>query len=425
MWGLWFVFGCGGDVGLASRPGPGGAPLPEDVGGFAAPVDADDVEEVPGNHRQYRDDLTWRDGTRDAVGRAVLPDDVGDALADAFFAEGTLHELRLSLPSGAATRLAQKDWVGATLSTDEGDWDVNVRLKGTTSYRDLTGKAAFRMDFNDEDPTRSYHGLRRLTLNNMMQDSSMLHEHVVYWLYRHRGVPAPRHTYAKLWVDGTYYGLYGVTETADEQLLARLFGKDNNGNLYEGNVSDFYAWKTKHFGLEETDELYPPYEDIDEVIAALDASTPDTHLATLDRLFDLDLLLRMWAIELVTTNVDGYVDFANNYLVYHGEETWYMLPWSNDQCLEWYRDVDDFSDTEGRLVLMCRESPECRARLDQEMLDLVDDWETSDMLRFAEAATALVEPLCQSDPRKEKLCDTEHVARFVRDRPATVRERLE
>lgn len=417
MWGFLVVLaGCGGDVSLNGEPGGPRAPTeaPEAVGGFDV-EGAEPPEDVGPNFEKPKAVPTWR---------AEVPDGTDVTISDRFFAPGRIHEFHLSLPAGSATKLAERDWVSATFSAEEEDYPVKVRLKGTTSFRDLTGKAAFRIDFAEEDPTARFHALKRLTLNNMMQDSSMLHEHVAYWLYRHRGVPAPRHTFARLWVDGTYFGLYGVVETADEQFVNRVFPEDNNGNLYEANVSDFYTWKTDHFELEETDDILPAYEDLYEVIAKIDAASVEDYTRVLGEIFDLDLLMRMWAIELVTTNVDGYAMFANNYLLYHGEEKWYMLPWGHDQCLEWYRDVDDFSEIEGRLLLRCREAPECDAMLNQAMLDLVDDWETSEMLAFTEAATALVDPLCVADPRAEKVCDTEHVARFVRDRPATVRERV-
>lgn len=412
MWTAALVLvGCTADFGLGARS--------REVDTGAAP------ERVEGNHRLNRDDVRWWDGEALSVEAAPPPDDLGDKLAAAFFAEGTLYEFHLSLPSGAGGALANGEWVEATFGSDQGERPAHVRLKGTTSFRDLSGKAAFRIDFDDVPEQSSFHGLRRLTLDNFMQDSSMLHSHVAYWLYRHRGVPAPRHTFAKLWVDGSYYGLYGVSETADEQFLHRAFPGDHHGNLYEGNVADFVEGETKRLELEESDGLYPPYEDIDAVIAAIDAASVEDYTRVLGTIFDLDLLMRMWAIELVTTNVDGYAWYANNYLAYHGEDRWYILPWGHDQCLEWYRDVTDYSKLGGHLVLRCEAAPDCRARLEAEMLDLVDDWEASDIVAITDAVTALVAPHCATDPRAELPCDIEHVGRFVRERPATIREVLE
>ncbi len=416
---LW-LGACGSDVGLlAGRP-----PEPPDEPEPVEEPALDPIEEA--GHARYIDKIGWEEESASTDLGLPSAKERQAAAAEAFFAEGTRYDLHLSLPSSSRSSLAidRFEWVPATLTVDARSWDVEVRLKGTGSFRDLSGKAAFKINFAETDPDARFHGLKRLTLGNMMQDSSMLHEHVAYWLYRHRGVPAPRHTYARLWVDDTYYGLYGVVETMDEQFLRRALPDDNNGNLYEANVSDFVSGKTRHFDLEEEDGLYVPYEDIDAAIALLEATPPEDYVATLRGLFHFDLLLELFAIELVTANVDGYTMFANNYMAYHGEEAWYLLPWGHDQCFEWYRDVHDYSRLDGRLVTRCVETPDCLALLDARMLDLVADWEQGAFLDMVTATTALIEADCVADPRAELACDVAHVTRFVQDRPASIREEL-
>ena len=91
-------------------------------------------------------------GSGDRLGHAAGPEDY-----DFCAAEGHA-QLRLNLdrtPTG-------RDWVGARLETADGSYDVRAKLKGTTSFRDLTGKAAFRIDFNEDDPARTWRGLRRM-----------------------------------------------------------------------------------------------------------------------------------------------------------------------------------------------------------------------------------------------------------------------
>ncbi len=350
----------------------------------------------------------------------------GASAAAAFFAEGTLWDLDLSLPSASRASLSTEKttWVPAELTADGVTYPVQTRLKGTGSFRDLSGKAAFKFNFADTDPEARFHGLERVTLGNMMQDPTMMGEHVAYWLHRRRGVPAPRHTYARLTVDGSYFGLYSVVETMDEQLLKRAFPGDNNGNLYEANVSDFVRGKTDHFELEETDGLYVPYDDIDAVIATLEATSDADYLTTLRALFDLDTFLEMMAIELATANVDGYAMFANNYMAYHGEDRWHVMPWGHDQCFDWDRDVRDYSSVDGVLLRRCVDVPACLALLDTKMLALMDDWESGELATLVDATAALIQADCAADPRAELPCDPAKVAWFVEQRPRSVRESL-
>ncbi len=118
--------------------------------------------------------------------------------------------------------------------------DVGLSLKGHSSFRPISEKAAFKIDFAEWDDAGSLHGIRRLTLNNMVSDQSKLAEELGYALYELAGLPAARHGFACLEVNGEDYGLYGVVETMDEQFVARAF-QDPSGTLYEANAqADFF-----------------------------------------------------------------------------------------------------------------------------------------------------------------------------------------
>ena len=53
-------------------------------------------------------------------------------------------------------------------------------------------------------------GMTRVNLKSMYNDPSQMREALAWRLFRHAGVPAARHTYAKLAFDETYYGLFSV-----------------------------------------------------------------------------------------------------------------------------------------------------------------------------------------------------------------------
>ncbi len=402
------LLGC-----VASDAGLDGGP-PGDDGGVESLEDglAHDME-------------TWEERQTTPDGRPRPPEDTD---ADAFYAEGTLHDIHLSIPESGRASLAlnPKGFVPGTFRYNGRTWPVEIRLKGTTTFRPLSGKAAFRVDFDNVDPDARFHGRKRLTLNSMLQDSSMLHEHVAYWLYRHRGVPAPRHTFARVWLDDELYGLYGVVETMDEQLLDRVLPDDEDGNLYEANLADFHVGDERKYELEETGGLAEPYLDLEALTAAIAAAPPAAYLDALDATFDLDALLRMMAIDIVSGNVDGYTRLRNNYMVYNAVESgrWYLLPWGHDQSFQWHQGVAPYTDLHGHLAERCGASPACTARLTTEIEALLVDWEDGAFATMVSDATSLVQADCGDDPRAELPCDAAHVLAFVLARPATVREDL-
>ncbi len=114
-------------------------------------------------------------------------------------------EIDLDMPQESidALELDPDEYVDATfsLATTGGSYgplQVGARLKGHGSFRTLEGKAAFKVKFNHSVPGQRFLGLKGLTLNNMVQDNSMLRELLTYQLARGAGVAAPRTGYAYL-----------------------------------------------------------------------------------------------------------------------------------------------------------------------------------------------------------------------------------
>ena len=146
-------------------------------------------------------------------------------------------EIDLAIPpaSREALRADPDEYVDASFSLAAaggtyGPLAVGVRLKGSASFRTLEGKAAFKIAFDER-----FLGLRRLTLNKMVQDPSMLHEALAFEVHREAGIASPRTGYAYVRVDGDDYGLYSNIETPDRVMLPRWFASTTH--LYEGNAA--------------------------------------------------------------------------------------------------------------------------------------------------------------------------------------------
>ena len=115
-----------------------------------------------------------------------------------------------------------------------GPLEVGARLKGGIgSFRPLTRKAAFKLKFDEFVDGQTFFGLEKLTLNNMVQDPTMIRETLAYEAFRSLGVPASRTGYAWLRVNGEPYGLYLNIEVLDSVSLPRWFGSTRH--LYEGS----------------------------------------------------------------------------------------------------------------------------------------------------------------------------------------------
>lgn len=140
--------------------------------------------------------------------------------------------------------VAEEDWdtldddpeaeVPAAISFGGDPWMAGLKRKGTTSPRALDEKPTFSIDLRAYDPEAPLlDGVRRLTLDDIVQDPTIPREHTAHALHAALGVPTPRHVRVRLWVNGEWLGVYGLIETMDERFVGRTWPCDAEGNLHE------------------------------------------------------------------------------------------------------------------------------------------------------------------------------------------------
>jgi hypothetical protein len=232
--------------------------------------------------------------------------------------------------SGCATPDFPYTFVPSDVSID-GDKvsKVAVRKKGYLGSLS-TQRPSLRLDFGrDEHDGRTFHGTRRITLNNNLQDRTNAKQCVVYELFAEAGLPAPRCGLAHVIVNGEDKGVFTNVEPIDKPFLRRAFGSDE-GNLYELTVGDFTP--AAKGGLElKTNESRNDRSDLDRVERALAA--PDEKLGeALGEVFDLDEFFTFWAMEVLTGHWDGMTGNRNNTFLYHDpdDDRFHPIPWGTD-----------------------------------------------------------------------------------------------
>ncbi len=355
-----FPFGikCGEDT---IRLADGGGALVDEVVVPALAASTDTWGRYPNGTGDWRETAPSR-GTPNAPS-----EDGGGPPADAagwLFEPGQVVEIDLGLSDEAREELDEEpdEYVAGTFSLTTsggtyGPYAVGVRLKGSGSFQPLSGKAAFKISFNHVVPGQRFLGLRRLTLNNMVQDPSMLHELLAAEVFRAADVPAARAGNAYVRVNGEPYGLYLDVETLDEVSLPRWF--PTTRHLYEGALAlDLWADTLDEFEVDEGDE--DEREDLEALRVA--ANAPEFSPAV-SAVADLDELTRMWAAERYIGHWDGYSGEGgpNNYYLHSDAAGRFsMLPSGADQTFDRRTSFD--TGGKGRLFVSCLAEPACRER---------------------------------------------------------------
>jgi hypothetical protein len=94
-------------------------------------------------------------------------------------------------------------------------------------------KRSWKADLEPDGGGQRLVGMSKLNLKAMYNDPSQLREALAWRLFATAGVPASRHTYAKLGLNATYMGLFSVIEQVDRRFLKERFGDNDRGNLYK------------------------------------------------------------------------------------------------------------------------------------------------------------------------------------------------
>lgn len=120
--------------------------------------------------------------------------------------------------------------------------NVGIRGKGNTSLSTVSSmdsdRYSFKVEFDQYDKNKSYHGLDKLSLNNVIQDNTYMKDYLTYQMMNEFGASAPLCSFAYITVNGEDWGLYLAVEGVEDSFLQRNFGNDY-GNLYKPDSMSF------------------------------------------------------------------------------------------------------------------------------------------------------------------------------------------
>ncbi len=114
---------------------------------------------------------------------------------------------------------------------------VGIRPKGNTSLSTIvndptTDRYSFKLEFDQYVEGQTCFGLDKLILNNNYADATNMKEALIYDLFAQVGADASLYNYAKVSVNGQYWGIYLALEAVEDSFLLRNYGTAN-GELYK------------------------------------------------------------------------------------------------------------------------------------------------------------------------------------------------
>jgi len=322
-------------------------------------------------------------------------------LAAQIYVYDAIPEYQLILsPAASASLLANPfEYVqGQIIVSGRSYGPIGVRLKGQNSFQPFNMKPSLRLSIDQFNPDARLFGLKDLTLNNMDNDFSMMHERLGYFVMRQAGVAASRANHARLYVNGQFYGLYTSLETVKKNMLRQWF-TDVEGPLYEATDVDWVAADIADYELENGTDDRTLLVGLADALANPSA---DAAMAAAALYIDMEAFYSFWAACAVIGQFDSfpYSVPGDDYFVYADPTTGRLhpIPWGMDETF--YSGSFDVKQVSSVLAQKCSASPACFDAFKARTLELVTMIETLNLDAERARIATQIAPHVASDTRK-------------------------
>lgn len=184
-----------------------------------------------------------------------------------------------------------------TNATAEEYYQCDVEINGTTFYRvgirpkgnisltsiasdPTTDRYSFKLEFDHYVDGQTCFGLDKLILNNNYADATNMKEALIYDMYQYLGADASLYNYAKISVNGEYWGVYLALEAVEDSFMLRNYGAQS-GELYKPDSMNIGGGKDfGDFNADDMDfgNMTPPdtQGNANQANSSAPSQTPDT-----------------------------------------------------------------------------------------------------------------------------------------------------
>lgn len=281
--------------------------------------------------------------------RAGERDSGGEDIAK-FYAPGQIQVIQLTIRDEDVQRLQaalpERVFVPASFRWNDVAFEnVAIRFKGnSSSIPDQHHKRGFLVKFNEYDSKCTFGGLHRIALDNGIQFGSVLAEPLITSILRDVGIRAARCNFAKLSINGKYFGLYVNVERVDEVFVKNHF-EDAGGPLYKVDEGGPGAnWSPLPVPADAVKDLRLAFEpqnkkaksdarDVLQLIENMNRVPADEFARFMDANLDMDAFLKSMAVLLFAGAFDQLTGWnPHNYCLYRQpqDDRWYYIPFDVD-----------------------------------------------------------------------------------------------
>ncbi len=271
----------------------------------------------------------------------------------ALFTPGKMASIELEMPEETwqdiTTKASDKKYYECALTINGERFDhVAIRTKGASSLDDVkmmkSNRFSFTVKLNKYVKGQKYHGMTKLLLNNNIWDATQMKDAIVYDMCHFIGLPAPLTNYARITLNGKFFGYYLLVEPVDKHFCMRNYPdevsslcKPYHNLAYTGEEMKNYAEISNYA------KVNGDVASMQRVVAALrsvdEGKDIDAHV-------DVESVMKYMALQTMVVNFDCMTGHnTQNYYLHEAGGKISLIPWDYNLAWGGYPDEDgDFGD---------------------------------------------------------------------------------
>lgn len=187
---------------------------------------------------------------------------------------------------------------------------IGVKYKGNSTYNANNGKNPLHIYLDEVINNQNYDGYESIKLSNGKNDPSFVREVLSYNIAR-KYMNAPRSNYAKVYINGSYYGLFSSSEAINKNFVERRLNSNTNNTRIKCNPESTFSGNGSSLEYLGADSAsYYDYYDMKsdygwQELIDLTYSI-ENNAGNIETILDIDRVIWMLAFNNVLVSLDTY-----------------------------------------------------------------------------------------------------------------------
>ena len=267
----------------------------------------------------------------------------------ALFSLGKMASVELEMPEETwqdiTTKASDKKYHECTVTINGERFDhVAIRTKGASSLDDVkmmkSDRFSFTLKLNKYVKEQKYHGLTKLLLNNNIWDATQMKDAIVYDMCHFIGLPAPLTNYARITLNGKFFGYYLLVEPVDKHFCQRNYPEEVS-NIYKPYHNLAYTGEEmkNYTEISNYAKVNGDAASMQRVVAALRSVDEGKDIAAH---VDVEGVMKYMALQTIVVNFDCMTGHnTQNYYLHEGDCKISLIPWDYNLAWGGYPDEDE------------------------------------------------------------------------------------